>query len=48
VELKGCEPRLGNVSVNCERVGWTYKEPEGKLVVPTEEDAGEIVVEVRI
>ena len=48
MELRGLSTRPGNVSVNCETVGWTYEEPEGKLVVPTEEDAGEIVVEVCI
>jgi alpha-glucosidase len=47
LELRGLSTRPSKVSVNGEAAGWSYEEPEGKLVVPTAEDAGEIVVEVR-
>jgi alpha-glucosidase len=46
MELMGVSTRPGNVSVNGEEADWSYEETEGKLVVPTEEDADEIIVEV--
>jgi alpha-glucosidase len=47
LELRGLSTRPSKVSVNGEEADWSHEEPEGKLAVPTAEDAGEIVVEVR-
>jgi alpha-glucosidase len=48
MKLRGVSTRPSNVSVNGEEASWSYQEAEGKVVVPMAEDAGEVVVKVRI